>query len=92
MDPKNFHDPWSFKPERWFNPKLKSLDDPEASQPFSLGPRGCMGRRYVQDRVPVGEKRTLLMFRNSMDWMEIRSILVKLHFAFDMKLVDQDLD
>jgi len=45
MDPKNFHDPWSFKPERWLNPKLKSLDDPEASQPFSLGPRGCMGRR-----------------------------------------------
>jgi len=50
MDPKNFHDPWSFKPERWLDPKLRLLDDPEASQPFSLGPRGCMGRRQVQIR------------------------------------------
>lgn len=38
----NFHDPWSFKPERWIE---KTDDDLEASQPFSLGARGCMGRK-----------------------------------------------
>ena len=27
-----------------------------------------------------------------MGWMEMRSILAKLHFTFDMELVDQGLD
>lgn len=39
----NFESPFEFKPERWLG------EDPndalEASQPFSLGPRGCLGRK-----------------------------------------------
>ncbi|KAI0843117.1 benzoate 4-monooxygenase cytochrome P450 [Hypoxylon sp. FL0890] len=37
----NFQDPWSFKPERWIEP---SNDIGDSSQPFSLGPRTCLGR------------------------------------------------
>ncbi|KAE8344880.1 cytochrome P450 [Aspergillus arachidicola] len=33
-------DPMQFKPERWTDPN--SRDVKEASQPFSLGPRGCL--------------------------------------------------
>ncbi|KAK2017789.1 cytochrome P450 [Colletotrichum eremochloae] len=44
-DPDNFSDPMSFKPERWLDPDSKDVK--EASQPFSLGPRGCLGRNFA---------------------------------------------
>ncbi|PVH90535.1 cytochrome P450, partial [Periconia macrospinosa] len=34
-----------FKPERWIDPD--NTDVKEASQPFSLGPRGCLGRNFA---------------------------------------------
>ena len=45
-DPQYFHEPFKFRPERWID--VESTDVKEASQPFSLGPRGCLGRKYVQ--------------------------------------------
>ncbi|CAZ85474.1 unnamed protein product [Tuber melanosporum] len=44
---KNFHDPWTFKPERWLDGECEEKDIREASQPFSLGPRGCLGRNLA---------------------------------------------
>lgn len=41
LDPANFNDPLVFKPERWLG---NGGDILEASQPFSLGPRGCVGK------------------------------------------------
>ncbi|KAI0890402.1 benzoate 4-monooxygenase cytochrome P450 [Annulohypoxylon maeteangense] len=41
----NFHDPWSFKPERWIDPNNNDVLD--SSQPFSLGPRVCIGRNVA---------------------------------------------
>jgi cytochrome P450 len=43
LSPANFKDPWKFDPERWLG--RNDEDDLEASQPFSLGVRGCLGRR-----------------------------------------------
>lgn len=40
---KYFSDPNTFKPERWLDPN--STDVREASQPFSVGPRGCLGQK-----------------------------------------------
>lgn len=42
-DAANFEAPMKFSPERWLDPD--SRDVKEASQPFSLGPRGCLGRK-----------------------------------------------
>lgn len=42
-DPANFHEPLTFKPERWLDPDC--IDVKEASQPFSLGYRACLGRK-----------------------------------------------
>ncbi|KAJ5786687.1 cytochrome P450 [Penicillium pulvis] len=42
-DPRYFHQPFEFKPQRWLDPEC--TDNKEASQPFSLGPRGCLGRK-----------------------------------------------
>ena len=39
----NFESPLDFRPERWLGEN--SNDILEASQPFSLGPRGCLGRK-----------------------------------------------
>jgi len=41
----NFKDAFSFKPERWIGPSTGDLR--EQSQPFLLGPRACMGRKWV---------------------------------------------
>lgn len=40
-NPDNFHDPETFDPERWIT---ENSDKKRASQPFSLGPRQCIGR------------------------------------------------
>lgn len=44
-DARYFKRPYDFIPNRWLDPK--SNDVKEASQPFSLGPRSCIGRKYA---------------------------------------------
>lgn len=41
----NFHRPNDFLPSRWLDEKRGDLK--EASQPFSLGTRGCIGRNFA---------------------------------------------
>ena len=45
----NFASPDTFAPERWLpdSPLKYHHDDKAALQPFSLGPRGCIGKRSV---------------------------------------------
>ncbi|CAJ0553060.1 Ff.00g115720.m01.CDS01 [Fusarium sp. VM40] len=69
-DENNFHLPYEFKPERWLDKSCN--DNLEASQPFSLGPRGCVGKNFAI--------------------MEIGLILSKLHYDYDLELVDDQLD
>ena len=40
---KHFKDPDTYRPERW----LEKTDDLDASRPFLVGPRMCMGIKYV---------------------------------------------
>ncbi|KAI2621577.1 cytochrome P450 [Xylaria nigripes] len=42
LDRANFHQPFAFKPERWLT--ISEKDELEATQPFSLGARGCLGK------------------------------------------------
>ncbi|KAF9741403.1 hypothetical protein PMIN06_003365 [Paraphaeosphaeria minitans] len=44
-DERYFHDPYTFKPERWIDPTCQDVK--EASQPFGLGPRVCPGKRLA---------------------------------------------
>ncbi|KAK3321254.1 putative cytochrome P450 [Cercophora scortea] len=45
LDPANFGDPFAFKPERWLDTALvPGVDQLDASQPFILGARGCLGK------------------------------------------------
>ncbi|KAM7203149.1 Cytochrome P450 [Naviculisporaceae sp. PSN 640] len=70
LNPENFADPWRFDPERWL-----ALDGPdvlEASQPFMIGPRVCLGRALA--------------------WLEMRTTLAKLHFRYDVEVLDTGVD
>ncbi|KAI0407184.1 putative cytochrome P450 [Xylaria palmicola] len=44
-DEEYFSDPYQFQPERWLDPNSKIVK--EASQPFSLGARGCLGQNFA---------------------------------------------
>ncbi|KAI1381694.1 benzoate 4-monooxygenase cytochrome P450 [Hypoxylon crocopeplum] len=45
LSPTNFQDPLSFRPERWISPGANDIL--ESSQPWLLGPRGCIGRNLA---------------------------------------------
>ncbi|KAI1328958.1 cytochrome P450 [Xylariaceae sp. FL0255] len=66
----NFDRPSEFIPERWM--EKNSRDALDASQPFSLSARGCLGRNLA--------------------WMEMNTILAKLHFKYDLELLSKNLD
>lgn len=44
---KNFKNPFQFAPERWMGDKEYADDDHDAFQPFSYGPRNCIGRNLA---------------------------------------------
>lgn len=50
---RNFHDPDSFVPDRWLPSTISDSsspyhnDDRDARQPFSVGPRNCIGRNLA---------------------------------------------
>jgi len=46
--PLNFSDPDSFEPERWISGSGYDDDHREAVQPFSTGPRNCLGKKYAE--------------------------------------------
>ena len=45
-NPRNFRNPDDFIPERWIGDEYAS-DVKDAMQPFSLGPRNCLGKKWV---------------------------------------------
>ncbi|KAK1754366.1 cytochrome P450 [Echria macrotheca] len=67
--PDNFAEPEEFRPERWID---KGGDVLDASQPFGLGVRACIGK--------------------AMALSEMRLIMAKMHYRFDVEAVDEELD
>ncbi len=45
--PLNFSEPLAFIPERWLDVDRFPRDKRHASQPFSYGPRGCIGNNLA---------------------------------------------
>jgi len=57
MSPTNYKDPYSFIPERWLGDPKYVNDDKNAFQPFSFGPRGCIGKNlaYAEMRLVLAK-------------------------------------
>ena len=74
--PSNFTDPLSFVPERWLGTEDKYASDiREACQPFSYGPRNCIGRNLAYMEMRLVLARLLWNFdvelcEESSQWME----------------------
>ncbi|KAI1388756.1 cytochrome P450 [Hypoxylon trugodes] len=72
-NPRYFHDPLNFHPERWLPPDHPrydtkfSKDDLKCYLPFSIGPRLCTGREIA--------------------WSQIRLFLAKMLWTFDLEMI-----
>jgi cytochrome P450 len=73
--PRNFTDADAFVPERWLDnerPEKYKGDNREVVQPFSFGPRNCLGKNLA--------------------YAEMRLIMAKLLWTFDVELVHPEKD
>lgn len=69
----NFTDPFGFHPERFLKTDERFAHDKfDILQPFSVGPRNCIGRNLA--------------------YAEMRLILAKIIYNFDMRLADESID
>jgi len=66
---QNFRDPDAYVPERWLGDERYQHDKREVVNPFSFGPRNCLGKNLA--------------------YAEMRLILAKLLFTYDLELVDR---
>ncbi|KAH6633545.1 cytochrome P450 [Boeremia exigua] len=51
--PLNFRDPDSFRPERWLPDSGYDTDNKGAMQPFSYGPRNCLGKNLAYHEMRI---------------------------------------
>jgi aspirochlorine biosynthesis cytochrome P450 monooxygenase len=73
--PENFRDPNKFAPERWLGDERYKDDRKKALQPFSLGPRNCLGINLAYAETRLILTRLLWNFDiefcdESRDWMD----------------------
>lgn len=74
MDPRNFVAPDSFRPERWLGEGFVG-DDRRAFQPFSTGPRACLGVNLAYMEMRIALSKVVWTFEMEMaceidDWNE----------------------
>ncbi|KAK0625034.1 putative cytochrome P450 [Bombardia bombarda] len=69
---ENWTDPFGFHPERFLHDPKFASDRLDSLQPFSVGPRNCIGKNLAI--------------------VEMRLILAKIIFHFDMELVNKNFD
>jgi len=69
---RNYKDPTAYVPERWLGDERYKNDNRDSFNPFSFGPRNCLGKNLA--------------------YAEMRLILAKVLFNFDLDLVDKTHD
>lgn len=128
----NWADPWAFKPERFLSDSeeaAKAGNQLDALQPFNVGPRNCIGRKYgvsllifyfyflqpsssylvlcptypitwlppspqtcIQFRTEYVSSLTRYITHRSLAYAEMRLIMARIVYDFDMKLADDSKD
>ncbi|KAF4470804.1 cytochrome P450 [Fusarium albosuccineum] len=96
--PHNFADPLDFVPERWLSspPERYASDKKDVLQPFSFGPRNCLGKNLAYHEMRLIISRILWTFEielvgKNFDWLNqhIYGIWEKHPLNVKLKLRDQ---
>lgn len=70
-DPNNFSMPTDFKPQRWMDPTSVEVHNSAVFNPFSVGPRNCIGKQWGLRAVRALLAQIVLNFdleRTGNDW------------------------
>ncbi|MCJ1392865.1 hypothetical protein MMC18_005737 [Xylographa bjoerkii] len=95
-DTRNFHDPGCFDPTRWLDNPMYDQDRKGVFKPFSTGPRSCIAKKsvpishYSFPSLSTSALRARLIIR--LAYAEMRLILARLAWQFEIELVDQETD
>ncbi|ORY00610.1 cytochrome P450 monooxygenase-like protein [Clohesyomyces aquaticus] len=81
---RNYKDPDAYVPERWLGAAEYESDNRAATQPFSFGSRNCLGKNSHDLMI------TAVCF--SLAYAEMRLIMAKVLWNFDLELVDSKVD
>ncbi|KAK1961873.1 cytochrome P450 [Colletotrichum sublineola] len=78
---KNFHDSFSFRPERWLQDPAFASDNREAFQPFHTGPRNCIGKNLAYFEMRLILARVLWNYDikiadDSIDWAPSQKVYI----------------
>ena len=79
--PRNFTDADSYIPERWLGDPEYASDDRDAIQPFSFGPRNCLGKNLAYHELRLLLAVTLWHFdlelqQESWEWTDQKVFLL----------------
>ncbi|KAL1606170.1 hypothetical protein SLS60_003571 [Paraconiothyrium brasiliense] len=92
---RNFKDPDVYVPERWLGDEKYVNDNRDAMNPFSFGPRNCLGKKYVLPS-PLADiiigRRFANSHLSSLAYAEMRLILAKVLFKYDLVLSNKTQD
>lgn len=77
----NFRDPYAFHPERWTGEEKYAADTRDAFQPFSVGPRNCVGKNLAYMEMRLILARLLFNFNvelcaESNEWSKQRVFML----------------
>ena len=95
-DEKFWKNATKFAPERWLGDSEYENDKREALEPFSTGPANCLGKKYVACQpgylsdTEIVTTDIFICF--SLAYTEMRLILAKLVYAFDIKMAQGNDD
>ncbi|EER41050.1 trichothecene C-15 hydroxylase [Histoplasma capsulatum H143] len=84
---KYFTDPFAYHPERFLGDPKYASDKRDLLQPFHIGPRSCLGRKNQTDY--TANDWLLLSHMSSLAYAEMRLILARLIYNFDMSLAKE---
>ncbi|KAI0812129.1 cytochrome P450 [Xylaria sp. FL0064] len=87
-DPTCFHSAASFLPQRWLRKKISNSDSPfhkdqrDGFQPFSVGPRSCLGQHLARAELRLALAKLVWMFDITavngqvLEWEQLRTFLL----------------
>ena len=89
-DEQSFHRPDGFRPERWLGDPEFKHDRLDACEPFSVGPRNCIGKI----RLPFLPAKQMTDYgittrTQSFAWHEMRLLLATILIHFDITLLPE---